>query len=247
MENVLLIGLSRQMTLRRELDVIANNVANAQTNGFKRRLSDSQEFKMPVASDDTFRRGQDRHVSFVVEKGTPLDLSIGKIEPTNNPMDVALTSNNTFFVVQTPQGERYTRNGATMLNAQGQLVNSDGHAMVGEQGPFQFGSEERNIRFGSDGLVSSSGGPRGKLRMVKFANPQALENVGANLFTTKAQPETDIQARVQGGFLERANTNPVVEISRMIEITRQYQSIANLISRNDDLRRNAITKLGEPI
>jgi len=247
MENVLLIGLSRQMTLRRELDVIANNVANAQTNGFKRRLSDSREFKMPVASDDTFRRGSDRHVSFVVEKGTPLDPSIGKIEPTNNPMDVTISGNNTFFVVQTPQGERYTRNGATMLNAQGQLVNSDGHAMVGEQGPYQFGSEERNIRFAPDGTVSSSNGSRGKLKMVKFANIQSLENTGSNLFTSKAQPETDTQARIQSGFLERSNVNPVIEISRMIEITRQYQNVANLISRNDELRRSAITKLGESI
>jgi flagellar basal-body rod protein FlgF len=247
MENVLLIGLSRQMTLRRELDVIANNVANAQTNGFKRRLSDSREFKMPVASEDTFRRGQDRHVSFVVEKGTPLDISIGKIEPTNNPMDVAINGDNTWFVVQTPQGERYTRNGALMLNAQGQLVNSDGHAMVGEQGPFQFGSEERNIRFGSDGTVSSSNGSRGKLRMVTFANPQVLESAGANLFASRVPGETDTKARVQAGFLERSNVTPVIEISRMIEVTRQYQNIANLMSRNDELRRGAIQKLGEPI
>lgn len=247
MENVLLVGLSRQMTLRRELDVVANNVANVNTNGFKRRLSDNREFQMPVASDDVFRKGADRKVSYVTEKGTPLDLSIGKIEPTNNPMDLAIANNNTFFVVQTPQGERYTRNGALMINAQGQLVNSDGYALMGEQGAYQFGSEEKNIRFGSDGTVSTSNGPRGKLRMVTFANPQTLENVGSNLFASKAQPEVDKFARVQSGFLERSNVNSVVEIGKMIEVTRQYQNIANMIARQDELRRNAISKLGEPI
>ncbi|MCA4910793.1 MAG: flagellar biosynthesis protein FlgF, partial [Methylobacterium sp.] len=83
MENVLLIALSRQTALRREMDVIANNVANANTNGFKRRISQSREFQMPVASADTFRRGEDRRVSFVIDRGTPLDLSGGTLEPTN--------------------------------------------------------------------------------------------------------------------------------------------------------------------
>ncbi len=246
MENVLLITLSRQMALRRELDVIANNVANVQTNGFKRRMSDTTEFQMPVASDDTFKRGSDRRISFVVDRGTPLDTSSGQLEPTGNPMDVAINGD-AYFVVQTPQGERYTRNGAMMLNSQGQMVNSDGHVIVGEQGPYQFGSEERDIRIASDGTVSSSTGTRGKLRLVSFQNQQLLENAGANLFTTTAPAQPALQARVQSGYVERSNVRPVVEISRMIEVTRQYQNIANLMSKTDETRRNAIQKLGEPI
>ncbi len=247
MENVLLVSLSRQMTLRRELDLVANNVANVNTNGFKRRMSDTREFKMPLASDEVFRKNADRKVSYVVESGTALDLSLGKIEPTNNPMDIALTRHNSFFAVETPQGERYTRNGALILNAEGKLVNSDGHPLAGEQGVFQFGAGERNIRFASDGSIYTAGGLRGKLRMVSFANPQVLENVGTNLFAAKTRPDVDNLAGIQSGFLERSNVNSVIEIGRMIEVTRQYQNIANMIARQDDLRRNAITKLGEPI
>jgi flagellar basal-body rod protein FlgF len=246
MENVLLITLSRQMALKRELDVIANNVANVTTNGFKRRLSDTREFQMPVASDETFRRGEDRRISFVVDRGTPLDTSGGTLEPTGNPMDAAINGD-AYFVVQTRNGERYTRNGAMMLNAQGQLVNSDGHAMLGEQGPYQFASDERDFQIGSDGTISSSNGTRGKLRLVRFQNEQTLENTGANLFTTRAQAEPAPLARVQSGYVERSNVRPVVEISRMIEVTRQYQNIANLMSRTDEGRRSAIQKLGEPI
>lgn len=246
MENVLLVTLSRQMTLRRELDVIANNVANVQTNGFKRRLSDSREYQMPVASDETFKRGNDRRISFVVDRGTPLDTSTGQLEPTGNPLDVAINGD-AWFKVQTPQGERYTRNGALMINAQGKLVNSDGHTMIGEQGPFEFSAQERDLKIASDGTVSSSNGTRGKLSLVRFPNQQVLENAGANLFTTRVQPEPALQARVQSGYVERSNVSPVVEMSRMIEVTRQYQNIANLMSRTDETRRSAIQKLGEPI
>lgn len=246
MENVLLITLSRQMTLRRELDVIANNVANAQTNGFKRRLSDSREYQMPVASDETFKRGGDRRISFVVDRGTPLDTSLGQLEPTGNPLDAAINGD-AYFKVQTPQGERYTRNGAMMVNAKGELVNSDGHVMMGEQGVFQIANTERDLRVATDGSITSSAGNRGKLTLVRFPNQQVLENAGANTFTTKVQPEPALQARIQSGFVERSNVSPVVEISRMLEVTRQYQNIANMMGRADELRRSAIQKLGEPI
>jgi flagellar basal-body rod protein FlgF len=246
MENVLLIALSRQTALRREMDVIANNVANANTNGFKRRISQSREFQMPVASTDTFRRGEDRRVSFVIDRGTPLDLSGGTLEPTNNPLDVAISGEG-FFVVQTPQGERYTRNGALMLNANGELVNSDGFPLLGEQGNFQFSQNDSQIAIAGDGTVTTSNGSRGRLRVVRFANPQALENVGANLFSTPQPAEPVTQARVQAGFVERSNVKPVLEISRMIEVNRAYQSVASLMSRTDETRRSAIQKLGEPI
>lgn len=246
MENVLLIAASRQMTLRREMDVIANNVANVTTNGFKRRTSTAREFQMPVASADSFRKGEDRRVSFVVDRGTPLDLRNGTLEPTNNPMDIALSSD-AFFVVQTPQGQRFTRNGALMTNATGQLVNSDGHALMGEQGAFQFSNEDADIRIAADGTVMSSRGVQGRLQLVRFENPQQLQNVGANLFTVPAnvQPQPALQARVQSGVVERSNVSPVLEISRMIEVNRAYQSVASMISRNDEVRRSAIQRLGE--
>jgi flagellar basal-body rod protein FlgF len=246
MENVLLIALSRQMALRREMDVIANNVANVTTNGFKRRMSDSREFQMPVASVDTFRRGDDRRISFVVDKGTPLDLSAGTLEATQNPMDAAIQGEG-FFVVQTPNGQRYTRNGAMMLNANGELVNSDGFALMGEQGAFQFSQADGAISIASDGTLATANGPRGRLRIVQFQNPQTLENVGANLFNSSQQPEPALNARVQSGFVERSNVRPVLEISRMIEVNRAYQSMASLVSRTDETRRTAIQRLGETI
>ncbi|CAN1552018.1 FlgG Flagellar basal body rod protein [Rhabdaerophilaceae bacterium] len=246
MENVLLVTLSRQMALRREMDVIANNVANVTTNGFKRRMSDSREFQMPTAHTDTFRKGEDRRISFVIDKGTPLDLTPGTMEPTQNPMDVAINGEG-FFVVQTPQGERFTRNGALSLNANGELVNSDGYALLGEQGTFQFTAQDNKVTFANDGTVVTDNGPRGKLRIVRFENPQALENAGSNIFASRAPAEPLPAARVQSGFVERSNVRPVVEISRMIELNRAYQNIATMMSRSDETRRTAIQRLGESI
>ena len=132
MENALLVGLSRQMALTRELDVIANNIANTGTNGFKARSSRFNEFIMPVASAEAFLR-PDRPVSYVVDKGTPLDLSQGPVQRTGNPLDVALRDDN-YLVVQSPNGERYTRAGSLQVNQRGELVTQSGMRVLGEGG-----------------------------------------------------------------------------------------------------------------
>ena len=117
MENASLVGLSRQIALQRELDVVANNIANLNTTGFKADNVVFQEHLMPVARANQFR-GNDRQVSFVQDRATWLDLSQGPVQQTGNPLDVAI-SGNAFLTVQTPRGERYTRNGALQINNPG--------------------------------------------------------------------------------------------------------------------------------
>lgn len=132
MQNALFVGVSSQMALQRELDVIANNMANVSTTGFKARNTRFEEYLMPVASADSFAR-PDRRLSYVIDQGTTLDLGQGPIEQTGNPLNVAVKGS-AFIAVQSPQGERYTRNGAFELDAQGTLVTSDGYKVVGEGG-----------------------------------------------------------------------------------------------------------------
>src|SRR5471030_2858873 len=109
MENMLLVGLSRQMVLERQMDVVANNVANVNTSGYKADKSLFQEFLKSGAHEDNFV-GQDRRVSYVLDRGTFKDFSQGPTEQTKNPLDVAVDGGG-FLVVQTPAGERYTRDG----------------------------------------------------------------------------------------------------------------------------------------
>ena len=244
MENALLIGLSRQVALARELDVIANNVANVGTNGFKARSARFTEFLMPVAKADAFKPA-DRPLSYVIDKGTPLDLSQGMVELTGNPLDVALKGDN-YLVVQTPNGERYTRAGSLSLDRQGRLVTQTGLPVMGEAGPIVFGSSEHSMRIAADGTVSSDQGTRGKLRQVRFADPAALASEGTNLFSSATPPQAaGVEARLEPGAIERSNVKAVVEMTRLVEVQRAYQTLSAMMGKTDELRAKAITRLAD--
>ena len=228
MHNSLLVGLSRQVTLERQMDVIANNVANVNTNGFKADRSLFQEFLANGAREDNFMAGRDRRISHVMDRATFRDFAQGAFEPTKNPLDVAIDGGG-FFVVQTPQGERYTRDGSFQINNQGQLVNSSGYPVLGTGGPIQFQQTDKQINIAQDGNVTVLEGTartdsvRGKLRIVRFANPQALQKEGANLYSGGAGV-ADTASVVRQGFVEKSNVNSVLEMSRLIEI---YEELAS--------------------
>ncbi|MHB2168814.1 flagellar basal-body rod protein FlgF [Alsobacter sp. R-9] len=245
MENALLIGLSRQVALQRELDVVANNVANMGTTGFKARQLRFEEYIDQVASADAFQT-QDKPLSFVVDKGSGIDFTNGPLLRTENPLDVAITGK-LLLAVQTPQGERYTRNGQLQINDRGELVTSDGYRVLGDGGPITFTSSETGLTIGRDGTVSTSEGQKGKLKLMMVANPGQLENAGFNLYTsaTPLRVATAEEARVESGTIEQSNVKPVLEMSRLIEVNRAYQSISQLIQRNDELARTALERLAQ--
>ena len=251
MENALLIGLSRQVVLERQMDVVANNVANVNTSGFKADRSLFEEHLIPTAHEDNFV-GRDRRLSFVQDRATFHDFSQGATELTKNPLDVAIDGSG-FLVVQTPAGERYTRDGGLQINNQGQLVNASGYQVLGGSGPITFQPTDKEVTIAADGNITVLEGinridsVRGKLRMVSFAQAQKLVKEGANLYApgegNAAQP--DITSRVRQGFIEKSNVNSVTEMSRMIEITRTYTQISAMLQQHSDLRRTAIEKLAD--
>ena len=184
MQNANLIGISRQMALRRELEVVSNNIANLNTTGFKADTAVFEEFLMPRASSDHFT-GADRKVSFVQDSSTWHDHGQGAIKQTGNPLDVAIDGS-AFLVVQTPRGERYTRNGSMQINPAGELVTTEGHKVLGDGGPIQFQTDDKDIAINRDGTVTVPGGTRGKLRLVQFDNVQRLQKDGSSTFKTPA-------------------------------------------------------------
>jgi flagellar basal-body rod protein FlgF len=245
MENSLLIGLSRQVALQRELDIIANNIANLNTTGFKATGSKFEEFLMPVAREfDLTDTG--RQLSFVIDRGTWHDLSQGAIELTGNPLDVALDGDG-FLVVQTPNGERYTRNGSLRMNAAGELVTAEGFPVLGESGRIVFQLNDVDITIARDGTVTVRDGIRGRLRLVGFAAPQALRKDTASTYAAPAGlvPEPVVNTRVIQGALEKSNVKSVAELTRMIEVSRAYTSLADMLRQHSDLRRSAIERLAE--
>ena len=252
MENTLLVALSRQMSLERQIDVIANNVANINTTGFKSNKSLFEEYLNTDAREDNFAAG-DRRVSFVQDRGTYHDFAQGAFEKTTNPLDVAIDGGG-FITVQTPAGERYTRNGGFLINNTGQLVTSEGHPVLGENGPIQFQPNDIQIKISGDGTVSVAvaGTPgqeaqRGKLRMVGSDNRALLQKAGRGTFSlgNGANVVADTQSKFEQGSIEKSNVRSVVEMTRMIEITRTYTQVANMLQQQSDMRKTAIDKLAE--
>lgn len=251
MENTLLVGLSRQVALERQLGVIANNVANMNTTGFKADKSLFEEYLNSGAREDNFV-GRDRLVSFVQDRATWHDFAQGPAEQTGNPLDVAISGGG-FLAVQTPGGERYTRNGAMQINAQGQLVTTEGHPVLGTGGPIVFQPTDRDINIGLDGTVTVREGNaktdsiRGKLRLVGFERPQLLTREGGNLFAAPngIAAQADAKSTMRQGFIEKSNVSAVAEMSRLIEVTRAYSSVATLLQQQGDMRKTSIERLAD--
>jgi flagellar basal-body rod protein FlgF len=250
MENALLVGLSRQTTLERQLGVIANNIANVNTTGYKADQSLFEEFLNSNAHEDNFI-GRDRRVSYVQDRGTYRDFAQGPLQQTGNPLDIAIDGS-AFLAVQTAGGERYTRDGNLQLDNQGQLVTLSGDPVLGNAGPIVFQPTDHDINISPDGTITVLDGTsrvdtiRGKLRMVSFADAQSLLKQGSNLYA--ADPTTaqaDLKSTVQQGFVEKSNVNSVSEMSRMIEVTRAYSSVATMLQQESDLHKNAINQLAE--
>jgi flagellar basal-body rod protein FlgF len=253
MENALLIGLSRQVALGHELDMIANNIANVDTTGYKADKAVFGDFLASHASDQNFN-GKDRQVNFVQDRASFIDMAPGSLQHTGNPLDVTIDGD-AYLTVQTAAGNtRYTRNGALQINGAGQLVTSNGDKVMGTGGPITFQNLDHDIVISSSGIITVQEGsstadtPRGTLQLASFANPQVLQKDGASTFmappgvaSTTPSPNT----RVVQGSIEKSNVNGVAAMARMIEITRSYTDIANILTQEGDLRKNALTQLSQ--
>lgn len=245
MDNTLLVSLSHQLASYRSMDVIANNLANVSTPAFKREAVQFEEYvkTMPTPEGDTSTNGPTK-VSFVQDRGVVRDLSEGKFETTNAPYDVSINGK-AYFVISTPNGDRYTRNGHFMLDAGGQLVTQDGNPVQGDGGGITIEPDAGAVTIAQDGTISGKQGQIGKLRLASFTNERAMKKEGASLYSTSESPQGAPDGiKITQGMIETSNVQPVVEISHMIEVMRAYQATANLSQSQEDMMRRAIDKLG---
>lgn len=237
MENSLFIALSRQMTVRRQLESVANNLANANTPGFKAERLMFVEY---------LQRSKDpkQNMYFVQDLASARDNSPGDIKSTGNPLDFAVKGPG-WFTVQTPQGDmRYTRDGHFRLNNQGLLINSDGYPVMGDgDTPIAFQPNDQNITVEGDGTVKANGQIRGKIKLVEFQNLYRMKKSAGNLYIAQDQPQPAEKSSVLQGMIEGSNVKPILEIAEMMRALHSYQGASKFIDSEDGRERNAIDKL----
>jgi len=222
--------------LTREFEVIANNLANVSTSGYKRKFNDFSKSLAAFGAGAAKPNQNDLHLR------TSHDFSQGSFIETGRSLDMALCGNG-FFVIETPQGPLYTRNGAFRIDPNGHLVDLAGRTVAGDSGPLTVPStvDPSQIAVAADGSISAAGVSMGKFKLVDFQDQQdKLVSAGLNCF--QSPPGTDpIPAGnlvVKQGFQEGSNVQMVEELVDMIMVSRLYEANMKFITKNSEASKS---------
>ncbi|MCB2147975.1 MAG: flagellar basal-body rod protein FlgF [Deltaproteobacteria bacterium] len=230
------------------LEVLANNVANISTIGYK---GDQSIFRIPEETDPqtfpTSIEGIQSLSPYAPPFSTVIDFSQGAIRQTGNPLDVAINGDG-FFSIQTPDGVQYTRQGSFTLNAEGVLVTPDGYPVLGEGGEISL--EEGTVEIDMEGAVYVDGDEVGRLRITDFPNTDTLKKAGNGRFVgsdasiSGKRPENTTLSQ---GYLETGNVNPVRAMTEMIETSRAFEAYQKVIQSADEATSKSINDVGKTI
>jgi flagellar basal-body rod protein FlgF len=227
--------LNRQSGLMREMAVVANNIANVSTAGFRR---EGVVFSEYVAAMDA-----DPSLSMAHASGRLVDLTQATLSQTGGSFDFAIQGDG-FFLIETPEGERLTRAGAFTPNAEGELVTPDGYRLLDAGGaPVFVPPDAKAIGLSQDGTLSVEGQPIAQIGLWQPADPLALRHQSGTLFDG-GELEPVQNGTVLQGMLEESNVQPVTEIARMIEVQRAYELGQKFLDAEDDRVRGVIQALG---
>lgn len=244
MDTTLSIALSHQVARRRQMDIIANNIANMSTTAFKRENVMFGEFLKEAEGNQA---DSIRQISFVQDFGISRNMSNGELETTGNFFDVALVGDG-MFTVQRENGDvAYTRNGHMALSDDYTLITSTGQPILDESGkPIQLPPEVTDIEIASDGSVSSPElGVIAKLNVVAFTDNSKLKKIGDNMFSSDSptKPATDFD--IIQGMTESSNVQPILEVTRMIQVSRSYIQTSKLMENLQNAQSKAINQLAK--
>ncbi|KPA20331.1 Flagellar basal-body rod protein FlgG [Shimia sp. SK013] len=232
MDNALYTGLTRQSGLNREMTVIANNIANAATTGYRSEGVMFTEFVHAIPGNES--------LSMAKANVQTTSMVQGAMTKTGGTFDFAVEGDG-FFMVETPDGERLTRAGNFTPNAQGDLVNFDGHLVLDSGGaPIFIPPDAASIDVGADGTISADGQLVGQIGVFEPLDPNMLNRESGVLFESPEGSELVEGARVLQGFLENSNVNPIDQITRMIQVQRAYEMGQSFLETEDNRVREAL-------
>lgn len=241
MDNAIYAALTRQISLSREMDAVANNLANMSTNGYR---AERVLFAEYVKASD----GPLGSLSMATVNPRFLDRNEGPLNRTGGAFDLAIVDDNAFFQVQTQDGPRLTRAGSFAPTPEGALVSMDGHPLLDAGGAPVFvpiGGED--VVVSDDGTVSVDGALVAQVGLFAVEDPAALRHSGGVLFEALTEAQPAVGARVTQGFIEGSNVDPVSEVTRMIDVQRAYELSTALLAREDERIRQAVRKMGEVV
>ncbi len=232
MDNTSYVALSRQLSLERQMAVVAGNIANMNTHGFKtEHLLFEQVLERAGAAD---------RVAFVQDVGLIRDLGPGALEATGNPLDLAIIGEG-YFTVDTADGPRFTRGGHFTLDGNGALVTSGGHRLLDAGGAVvRLPSGIGDVSIARDGTISTDDGVITQLGLVRFADDTRLRREGDSLLMTDQVAEPVTRPEIAQGRLERSNVQPILEMTRMMETVRAFQNTQRLLETHHEMVRRVI-------
>jgi len=240
------MGMERET---KRLDVIANNLANASTNGFKTSGTTNGVFSK-ILEDVQVGKTKINISNYSPDVvSTYTDFSQGSLMSTGSDKDIAIVNDdNAFFEVENAEGDKlYTRNGAFLINKEGYLVTSENYKVMGQNGYIKF-NNTTDIGVSYTGEVTdSAGNVIDSLNVKAFENPQTLLNIGGTYWTAgETTAEKEFIGEVQQNYLETSNVNTVEEMVNMIEVTRAYEANQKVLQANDELlsQSNSIGRIG---
>jgi len=227
--------LTRQSGLMREMQTVANNIANISTSGFRR--------EGVMFSEYIAKMGDGPSLSMANANTRIVDLAQAGVTQTGGGFDLAIQGDG-FFQVQTPDGARLTRAGAFTVSGDGVLVNLGGHTLLDEGGaPIAIPPEARSVLIAEDGSISADGTAIGRLGLWQAVDPLSLRHEAGVLFSAGDLAPVE-EATILQGYLEDSNVNPVFEIARMIEVQRAYEMGQSFLDQEDRRARSVIDSLG---
>ncbi|MCA2014447.1 flagellar hook-basal body complex protein [Cereibacter sphaeroides] len=237
MDNAGYTQLTRQSGLLREIQLVANNIANISTTGFRREGLLFSEYVQGLGH-------QEESLSMAAARGHQTYLTQGSLTMTNGDLDVGIEGEG-FFTIQTPNGDRYTRAGHFIPNQNGELVTPDGHRVLDVGGaPIFIPPDAGQIGIARDGTISADGQPLGQLGLVVPEDPSQLTRETGVLHNITGNAVPVETPNILQGFLEESNVNPISEMARLIEVQRAYERGQKFLESEDERIRNVISTLG---
>ena len=237
MDNAGYTAITRQNGLLRELHLLANNIANISTTGFRREgVLFSEHVRHLDASEPA--------LSMATANARQTYLTQGAMTQTGGALDLAIEGDG-FFLIDAPQGQMLTRAGHFQTNPDGEMVTPDGHRLLDQGGaPIFVPVDAGIVAIARDGTLSVDGAPLGQVALVRPADPTELRRATGVLLEPTGELLPAEEAIIHQGFLEESNVNPITEMARLIAVQRAYEMGQSFLEREDERIRNVVQTLG---